>query len=167
MDAHELRGTLDFGRDVHRVEDYGHGGCSFVNMAGRFETVHARHGQVENDGIGTQRGSFGDRLVTIFGVAANFPALMAFQEAAQALALEFVVVGNQDSYGHSCGCAHPLRPNGVNAGDFHAWCIEILLNSVSRNKGKALEWGGLLCSQKAARFLLLCVAVPVGPFLSR
>ena len=94
MDAHELRSTLDFGRDVHRVEDYGHGGCSFVNMAGGFETVHARHGQVENDGIGTQRGSFGDRLVTIFGLAANFPALMAFKEAAQALTLEFVVVRN-------------------------------------------------------------------------
>ena len=104
------------------MEDYGHGGCSFVNMAGGFETVHARHGQVENDGIGIQRGGFGDRLVTIFGVAAHFPALMAFKEAAQALTLEFVVVGNQDSYGHSRACAHPLRPNGANAANFRAWC---------------------------------------------
>ena len=44
VDAHDLRRALDFGRQVQGVKDNRYAGGRFVNLAGGFQTIHARHG---------------------------------------------------------------------------------------------------------------------------
>ena len=110
--AHVMRGGLfeqkshraGFGRALHiRVitvrgenEHFG-GGEGFEHLAGGFQTIEQRHGDVHQHHGGAKFLGQGDRLAAVLRFADHFKVVFQFEHLAETLAHDRMVFGQQDS----------------------------------------------------------------------
>jgi hypothetical protein len=97
---------------MHGVHQDGNIGQEFGDLLSRFETIHHRHHQIENDEMGFQFLRFGNGFLTIVDVH-NFPGPRDFQKGTQGSSNRGTVFSNQNSDGHANRQARRVAPHGL------------------------------------------------------
>jgi len=88
---------------VESEEDFGDGGHEFVQDSRGFQAVHHRHGQIEDDQIGSHLHGHFHGFAAVHSFGANFQEGVIFEQAAERLAQVRIVVGDENlfsSFGH-------------------------------------------------------------------
>ncbi|MGA3295573.1 MAG: hypothetical protein ABSE45_16510 [Candidatus Acidiferrales bacterium] len=67
----------------------------------RLDSVHERHGQIENDNVRLQTQRLLHGFLAVRGLAADLDRRLCFQVAPDALAHNVVIVNQQNSYRHN------------------------------------------------------------------
>ena len=73
-------------------------GQDFVDDAGRFEAVEARHGDVHDDDFGTQFAGEADGVLSVGGFSAELPFRVVAEDALDAAADNGVIVDDEDAW---------------------------------------------------------------------
>jgi len=89
---------------VHAEHEDGDGGVEAMQLGEGFEAVEALHADVEEDEIGGILTSEFDGFGAGAGFGDDEEGGMGFEDAADALADEGVIVGEEDAVGHLCDC---------------------------------------------------------------
>jgi hypothetical protein len=90
------RGQFQFTRVVGGEEEERNAGQDVAESGGSFQTVHFRHGEIENDEVGGELLGFLDGVDTVNGLAANGEVGMRSEKQTELAANHFVIVDEQD-----------------------------------------------------------------------
>src|SRR5580700_1495470 len=85
---------------VHGKEKHARTYWQTGNLVGGLEATHYGHGDIHDDHVGGKFLSHAHSFLTVSGFAADFPLRLSFQHAADSLAHNFVVIGDQNLYCH-------------------------------------------------------------------
>jgi len=80
---------------LSQEKDFRHGSNSFYLPRG-FQSVHARHGDIQDHNVGLKLPSMSDRVGTICRIADNGKVRLGAKERADGLASDCIVVNDED-----------------------------------------------------------------------
>ena len=83
---------------------------SGAHFAQRFEPGHARHRQIEKQDVGLQLAGHLDRFGSVAGFPNHFQIGFRFQQTAQTIAKNRMVIGNHNAYGLRSSIIHTSLP---------------------------------------------------------
>jgi len=89
---------------VHAEHEDGDGGVEAMQLGEGFEAVEALHADVEEDKVGEVFAGEIDGFGAGAGFSDDEEGGVGFEDAADALADEGVIVGEKDAVGHLCDC---------------------------------------------------------------
>ena len=89
-----------FFRTMHRQHQHFGVGRVFEDLPGGIEAVQLRQAQIHHDDVGPKSPALFDRVAPCRGLAADFPAFLAFKERADASPHDRVIVNDEDAQGH-------------------------------------------------------------------
>ena len=89
---------------MHGVHEHGDGGNQLGKLSGRFEAIHKRHDEIENDEIGLEFLSLGDGFLSIGGLD-DFPGSGRDKDSSQCGANRRIILGNENQGCHENGKA--------------------------------------------------------------
>ena len=96
MDAGE-QGMADMlGGGVDREDDDSGLGAGHPDLPGRFEAIHFRHGNIQDQDVRLQFNAFEDGFTAVGGLSADTDVELTFQEMPEAFADNGVIVAEQD-----------------------------------------------------------------------
>lgn len=84
----------------HRINDHGNDGHSGPKQRSDLDAVHLRHGEIQDNEVGTESNRFFQGFDSVDGFAADFKGRMVLEESADGGPYGNFVFDNEDAFGH-------------------------------------------------------------------